>query len=90
MNTLIVAVLSVEQPNPELGPFKGLANKITGLAWGLAGVIALVCLLAAAAIYAYEKFTMKTSGILGFLTGVLVLVGVGATAATIVNYFQGS
>lgn len=84
------AILAVDQPNPELGPFAPLANKISGLTWGVTGVIALIALLAAAGIYAYEKWTMKQSSILSLIMGVLMLVGVGAIAASVVNYMQGS
>lgn len=83
------SVLAVSQPTAEGGPFEEIADKFLGLVWAMSGWVGLAAFLAGAAVYAYQKFTMQQSAVLGWLGGVLLLIGCGAVGASIVNWAMG-
>ncbi|WP_280386621.1 hypothetical protein [Nocardia wallacei] len=90
MNRHIAAVLAVNQPTPEGGPFEGILGKFLNLLYYFSGVVALAALLGAVIIYAYQKITMQKSDVLNYIGMTLVLVGIGAGAAQIVNWATGT
>ncbi|MBF6393793.1 hypothetical protein IU443_28095 [Nocardia farcinica] len=87
---ITAAVLAVSQPTAEPGPFEGLANKFLGLLWAVSGWVGLAAFLIGAAVFIYEKWTMKNSSILSTLGGTLLFIGAGAMGAQIINWAMGS
>jgi hypothetical protein len=84
------AVLAVSQPTADGGPFEQIAQKFLGLLWAFSGWVGLAAFLGGAAVYGYQKWTMQNSSVLGWLGGVLLLIGCGAMGATIINWAMGS
>lgn len=84
--TTALTILAVNQPAADGGPFEQIATKFLGLLWAFSGWVALAAFLGGAAVHAYQKLTMQNSVVLGWLSGVLVLIGCGAMGATIINW----
>ncbi|WP_280411369.1 hypothetical protein [Nocardia asiatica] len=85
-----VAVLAVNQPTPDGGPFEEPAGKFLGLIWAFAGWIGLASFLISGAVYAYQKWTMQQSTALSMIGGVTLFLGFGACGAAAVNWAMGA
>ncbi|MGW4719925.1 hypothetical protein [Nocardia sp. NPDC004260] len=90
MTYALAAVLAVNQPTPEGGPFENIATRFLNLLYFFSGVIAVAALIAAVGVYYYQKFTMQKSEVLSWIFMGCVLLGVAAGAAQIVNWATGS
>ncbi|WP_331761210.1 hypothetical protein OG225_42825 (plasmid) [Nocardia sp. NBC_01377] len=82
----ITALLAVTQPTPEGGPFENIVSRFLNLLYFFSGAIAVGALIAAVAIYYYQKLTMQKSEVLSWIFMGCLLLGVAAMAAQIVNW----